>query len=181
MDERASVSPDLVPELPNGLEEREGLDVADGAADLDDLDVRLLRLGERPDPLLDLVGDVRDDLDGLAQVVAAAFFREDARVDGPGREVRTPVQVLVEEPLVMPEVEIGLRAVVEDEHLAVLERVHRAGVDVDIGVELLDDDLRSASFEQTTEGGGGDALAESRSDSARDEDEPRLIHHGNRL
>ena len=37
---------DLAPELPNRLEERERLDVADGAADLDDLDVGLLGLRE---------------------------------------------------------------------------------------------------------------------------------------
>src|SRR6266508_678872 len=36
VDERATVSPDLVPELPDGLQEREALDVADRAADLDD-------------------------------------------------------------------------------------------------------------------------------------------------
>ena len=83
MHERASVSPDLVAELTDGFEEREGLDVADRAADLDDLDVRLLGLRERPDPLLDLVGDVRDHLHGLAQVVAAALFREDARYTAP--------------------------------------------------------------------------------------------------
>jgi hypothetical protein len=35
------------------------------------------------------------------------------------------------------EVEVGLAAVVGDEDLAVLERVHRARVDVDVRVELL--------------------------------------------
>ena len=91
------------------------------------------------------------------------------------------VEVLVEESLVVTEVEIRLRPVVQDEDLAVLERIHGARVDVDVRVELLDDNLRSAGLEEATERGGGDALAESRSDSARDEDEPRLIHHGNRL
>ena len=70
MHERTSIAPDLVAQLADGLEERQGLDVADGAADLDDDQVGDLRLGERLDPVLDLVGDVRDDLDGLAQVVA---------------------------------------------------------------------------------------------------------------
>ena len=91
------------------------------------------------------------------------------------------MEVLIEEPLVVAEVEVGLGSVVEDEHLAVLERVHRAGVDVDVRVELLDDHLLTTGFEEAAEGGGGDALAESGSDSARDEDEPRLIHHGKRL
>ena len=90
------------------------------------------------------------------------------------------MEVLIEEPLVVAEVEVGLRAVVQDEDLAVLERVHRARIDVDVGVEL-QDDLESAGLEEAAEGGGGDALAESGGDSARDEDEPRLIHHGKRL
>ena len=47
---------------------------------------------------------------------------------------------LVDEALVVAEVEIGLGAVVGDEDLAVLVRVHRPGVDVDVRVELLDRD-----------------------------------------
>jgi hypothetical protein len=58
------------------------------------------------------------------------------------------VEVSRREPLVVPEVEVGLGAVVEHEHLAVLERVHRAGVDVDVRVELLDRDLQSAGLER---------------------------------
>ena len=67
------VAADVVAELADGLEERDDLDVADRAADLDDHDVDLLG-GQAADALLDLVGDVRDDLHGLAQVVAAAFL-----------------------------------------------------------------------------------------------------------
>ncbi len=52
------------------------------------------------------------------------------------------MQVVVEEPLVVSEVQVGLGAVVQHEDLAVLERVHRAGVDVDVRVELLDRDLQ---------------------------------------
>jgi len=36
----------------------------------------------------------------------------------------------------MTEVEIGLGAVVGDEHLAVLIRAHGPGIDIEIGVEL---------------------------------------------
>ena len=44
----------------------------------------------------------------------------------------------VGEALVVAQVEVGLRAVLGDEHLAVLERAHRARIDVDVRVELLD-------------------------------------------
>ena len=36
----------------------------------------------------------------------------------------------------MPEVEIGFGAVFGDEHFAVLKRRHRAGIDVDVWVQL---------------------------------------------
>ncbi len=47
-------------------------------------------------------------------------------------------ETLVDEALVVAQVEVGLGAVVGDEHLAVLERTHGARIDVQIGVELLD-------------------------------------------
>jgi len=51
----------------------------------------------------------------------------------------------------VPDVEVGLRAVVGHEDLAMLERVHRAGVDVEIGVELLHADPQPAHFQQAAE------------------------------
>ena len=52
------------------------------------------------------------------------------------------------EALVVAEVEVGLGAVVGDEDLAVLERAHRARVDVDVRVELQERDLEAAVLEQ---------------------------------
>ena len=60
-------------------------------------------------------------------------------------------QLLVDEALVVAEVEVGLGAVVGDEDLAVLVRRHRAGIDVEIGVELLDGDGDAAGFEDAAE------------------------------
>ena len=77
---------------------------------------------------------------------------------------------LVGEALVVAEVEVGLRAVVGDVDLAVLVRAHRARIDVDVGVELLQRDLVAVAFEQRADGGGREALAERRDDAAGDED-----------
>jgi hypothetical protein len=177
VDERAAVSPDLVPQLPDGLQEREALDVADRAADLDDQHVGVLGGGVGPDPLLDLVGDMRDDLHGLAQVIAPTLLLDDRGVDRAGGEVGAAVQVLVGEPLVMAEVEVGLGPVVQDEHLAVLERVHGPGIHVDVRIELLEGDPQATRREQPAQRGSGDPLAKARGDPTRDEDELRLFLH----
>ena len=129
----------LLPHLADGFHKGQRLDVADRAADLHDGEVDVLRhLLHRT---LDFVGDVRNDLDGLAQIVAAALLGDDGFVDAAGGPVIVAGQLAVGEALVVPEVEVGLGAVIGDEDLAVLERRHGAGVDVQIGIELLQRDL----------------------------------------
>jgi hypothetical protein len=79
------------------------------------------------------------------------------------------MHVLVDEPLVVAEVEIGLSAVLGHEHLAVLERIHGPRVDVDIGVQLLDHDPEATRLEESPEGGRGDALSKARHHATRHE------------
>ena len=160
---------DVLPELPDGLEERLALDVADGAADLDEDDVHVV--GHRADAVLDLVRDVGDDLHGAPEIVAAALLLDHREVDLAGG----PVVVLggegVGEALVVPEVEVGLGPVVGDVDLAVLVGAHGPRVDVDVGVELLQRHPVAVPFEQAPDGGGGQPLAEGGHDPAGDEDE----------
>ncbi len=59
----------------------------------------------------------------------------------------------------MAEVEIGLRAVVQDINFAMLERVHRPRIDVQVGIEFLKNDPQAAQFEQGAEGGRRQAFA----------------------
>ncbi len=91
----------VVPHLANGFQERKRLDVADRTADLDDADLGAAGLGKALDVRLDLVGDVGDDLNGSAQVVAAALFFDDGVVDLAGRHVVGVREVLVDEAFVM--------------------------------------------------------------------------------
>ena len=164
------VAAELRAQLADGLEERQALDVADRAADLDEHDVDVARGRDAQDAALDLVGDVRDHLDGRAEVLALALAADDGVVDAAGGRVRGARRVLVDEALVVAEVEVGLGAVLGHEDLAVLVRRHRARVDVHVRIELLHADLEAARLEQRAQRGGGDALAERGDDAARDED-----------
>jgi hypothetical protein len=171
VDEHAVRAADLVAHLPDRLEERQRLDVTDRAAHLgdDDVDRTVDALAHPPDARLDLVGDVRDDLHRVAQVVAAALLGDDRRVDLAGGEVGRAVQVGVEEALVVPDVEVGLGAVLGDEDLAVLERVHRPGIDVEVGVELLHRDPQAPGLQQVAETRRGESLAKAGGDASGDE------------
>ena len=151
---------DVLAHLADRLEERQALDVADRAADLDDDHVRVALAGDARDPLLDLVGDVRDDLDRAAEVVAAALLRDDGLVDAARRHVGQLGQVLVDEPLVVPEIEVRLGPVVGHEDLAVLVRRHRPRIHVDVRIQLEDGDGQAPGLEDPTDARGGDALPE---------------------
>src|SRR5205809_6820020 len=150
------------------------LDVAHRAADL--RNDRVVIRGEPPDRGLDLVRDVRDDLHRRAEVLPAPLLRDDREVDPPRRDVVHLRQRAVDESLVVAEVEVGLGPVVRHVDLAVLERRHRAGIDVDVGVELLDRHPEAALHEQPPQRGGRDALAERAHHAAGHEDVLRRAH-----
>ncbi len=79
--------------------------------------------------ILDRVGDVRNDLDGRAEIIAAPLLRQNVLIDAAGGDVVALVGGAAGEALVMAEIEIGFRAVIGDEHFAVLIRRHRARID----------------------------------------------------
>ena len=65
MNEQGHALPDLDAHLANGFQKRQGLDVADGAADLHQRHLGIA--GRFVNTGFDLVGDVRNDLHGTAQ------------------------------------------------------------------------------------------------------------------
>jgi len=158
---------DVLAELADRLEERQTLDVADRPANLDEHDVYVF--ADALNAVFDLVGDVRDDLDGAAKILAPAFLLDDGLIDLPGRPVVVARGGEVREPLIVAQIEIGLRAIVGDIDLAVLKRAHRARVDVDVGIEFLQRDLVPMALEQTADRRSRQALAERRHHTTRHE------------
>ncbi len=134
MDEGGRATRQLVAELADRLEEGQTLDVADRTADFAQHEIDALVAGG--DESFDGVGDVRDHLHRGAEIVAAPFLADDLLVDAPGGDVVGLAGGASGEALVMAEVEIGLGAVIGDEHLAVLIGAHGPGIDIEIGVEL---------------------------------------------
>ena len=164
MDEAGVLAAEVLAHLADGFEEGERFDVADGAADL--YDGNFAVRGDFAHRVLDLVGDVGDDLDGFAEIIAAALFGDDLLVDAAGGEVVVARELGVGEALIVAEIQVGFRAVVGDEDLAVLEGRHGARIDVEVGVKLHEIDLDAAGLEQAADRGCGETLAKRRHDSA---------------
>ncbi|CAB4804840.1 unannotated protein [freshwater metagenome] len=51
----------------------------------------------------------------------------------------------------MAEIEIGFTAIVGDEHLSMLERIHRARIDVEVRIQLLHGDAQPTALQQTSQ------------------------------
>src|SRR5260370_32042708 len=82
MHEQNSLASQFVAELPNRLEKRQALDVADRAADLANHEILAAEVGQ--DELLDRIGDVRDHLHRRPEILAATFAADHCRIDPAG-------------------------------------------------------------------------------------------------
>src|SRR5207249_1662870 len=103
--------PGLERKLADGLEERQALDVAGRAADFGDDHVGLGLIGQEVNPVLDFVGDVRDDLHRFAQIFSFALVVEHLLINLAAGEVVEAGELDVGEALVVAQFEVGLRAV----------------------------------------------------------------------
>ena len=119
----------------------------------------LLSIRDLANAILDFVGHVRNHLHGFAEVIAAALLQDHVFIDLAAGQIVVARENAIGEALVMAEIEIGLRAIIEHIDFAVLERIHRARIDVEIGIELLEDDAQSAQLEKRAEGSSRQAFA----------------------
>jgi len=119
-----------------------------------------VRGGDPAQGALDLIRDVRDHLHRGSGIIAPPFLVDHRLIDATRGDVVRLAQGVINEPFIMPEVEVRLRPVVGDEHLAMLEGRHGARIDVDVGIELEHRDGQPALHEQTAQRRGHDPLAE---------------------
>ena len=124
--------------LADRLHVRQGLDVTHSTADLGDHKVVLRFASEDLHAALDFIGDVRDDLDGLTQIITATLFFDDALINAAGGDVVGLRGTHVQETLVVPQVEVGFSTVFGHVALPVFIRVEGARIDIDVGIQFLD-------------------------------------------
>ncbi len=157
MDADGLATPQLIAELADRLNERQRFDVANSSADLAQNEIEIVRLSERES--LDRIRHMRNDLHGRTEIVPAPLALDDLLIDAPGRDVVRLTGRNAGKALIMAEIEIGLCPVVRHIDLAMLVRRHRAGIDVQIGIELADADSVAACLKQRSERGGHEAFA----------------------
>ena len=161
MNVQTGVAPQLRTQLTDGLQKRQPLNVAHSAANFNDGHIRCaLPLGQGKHGMLDLVGNVRNDLHSGAQIVSVALPGDDMIIDGARGGVVLARHGHVEVAFVVAQIKVCFSAVVGHEHFAMLERVHGAGIHVDIGIQLLDGHRKAARLQQRPQRRGRQAFAQ---------------------
>ncbi len=158
MHEQRVFTTDIHRQLTNGFKERQGFDITDSTADLNQHHVVTFTTGN--DALFDGVGDVRDNLYGGAQIVATALFAQNVGVDTASREVVTTGHFGANEALVVTQVQIGFGAVFSNEHFPVLDRAHGTRIDVDVRIQFHHGHIEATGFKNGCEGGCGNAFTQ---------------------
>jgi len=179
VDEGGPVAPQPQAHLPHGFQKGQRFNIAHGAADFDNGNVRRTvpgRLRPALDKGLDFVGDVGNDLNRFAQVIAAPLFFEHRLVNLAGGEVVELFHPRRDEALVVAQVQIGFGTVFGDEHLAMLERTHGARVKVDVRVQFEQRDLQTTRFKNRPQRRGSNALTQGGNDPTRDK---HIFNHRN--
>ena len=137
MDEQAVLISHLQSDLAHSLQKRLGFNIPDGPSDLCDHHVRICLFSHAVHEFLDLIGNMRDHLDRGAQVFSSPLFVENVPVDLSGCQIGVLVQVLVNEPLIVAQIQVGFRPVLGHIYLSVLVRTHGPRIDIDIRIQLL--------------------------------------------
>ncbi len=166
MDESKVFVTDAELELTHGLDERSRLNVTDSTTKLDDADLGRFAAaidGARSfplDPVLNSIGQVRHDLDRLAEVVALSFLLNDLAIDLAGGDVVVTAEGDIEVSFVVTEVEIGLSSIVKNVDLTVLGGRHGTGIDVHVRIDLDGSNTKAEGLEKKTGGRGDNTLAD---------------------
>ena len=137
MDVQGILTPHIAAHLAQRFQEGQRFNIANRAAHLDqhDLGARgALHLGNAA---LDLVGDVRDDLDRAAQIITAPLLTDHLGIHLAGGHIADPVQADVNEAFIVTQVQVSFSAVIQHVHFAVLVGAHGAWIHVDVGIQFL--------------------------------------------
>ena len=152
----------LVGYLTYGLQEGLRLDIARGASDLRDDNIRLRLLLYRIDKGFDLIRDMGNHLYGLSQVFSPALLFQHIPVYLSRGQIGKLVQILVDKAFVMSQIQVRLRAVLRHEHLSMLIGTHGTRIDIDIRIQLLRRDLKPSCLQESTQRSRRDSFSQPR-------------------
>ncbi len=134
MNKQTVVSANFVRYLSYRLKERLTFDIAYRTADFSHNHVCVGFFAYAVDKFFYLIGYMRDNLHGFAEIVASAFFVEYVPIYLTRGKIGKLVELNIYKSLVVSQIKVGFCAVLRNVDFAVLKGVHSARVNVDVRV-----------------------------------------------
>ena len=155
--------------LADSLHKWQGLDITYSTTDFGNNHIGTITSSYIIDTLLDFIGNMRNNLYSLAQIIATALLVENIPVYLAGGDIGALGQVDVDETLIVAQIQIGFCTIIGNKNLAVLIWAHGAWVNIDIWIKLLNSNLDTTILQQTSQGSSSNALAQRRNYTAGNE------------
>ena len=168
MHEHAVVRPEFTAYLARCFKERLRFDIAHSTADLsnDHIDT-VISLGAHT--AFYFVGDMRDHLHALSEVFARPLLTQHILVYLARSDISPLAEENVKESLIVANIQISFSPVLSYIYFTMLERVHRAGVNIDIRVQLLLQNMQAAAAQKAPQRRCRKAFAKGRNNAASNE------------
>ena len=165
-DETSGIRTFLIGQFAQGLNKHPVLVIARRAPNLDEDDIsgrsiRTAGQGEFSQSIFDLAGDMGNNLHIAPEISALPLAIENGSEDLTGCCEILPGEILIQNPLIRPQIHIGFRAVIENENLSMPIGIEGAGVDVEVALQLDGGDGESLVLQQLGEGRAEYPLAQS--------------------
>ena len=163
--------------LSDRLKEGLAFNIADCTADLSNNDVCVGLFTDPVNKPFDFISNVGNRLHCGAKVSSLPLLLDDVCVYFAGGQVGVLVQILINEPLIMAQVQIGFRTVFGHVHFTMLIRTHGSGVRIDIRIQLLGRNFYPSCLQQPSQGSCRNAFAQTRNHTAGNKNILRHTFH----
>ena len=146
--------------LPDCFNKGLAFNIADCTADFRNHHICVGLFADPIDKPFDLIRNMRNRLYGGSQIAALPFLLQNVRVYLAGGQVGVLVQVFVNEPLIMSQVQVGFRAVFGHIDFSVLIGTHGSRIRIDIGIQLLCRHFQSPGLQKPPQARCRDSLSQ---------------------
>ncbi len=151
---------------------------AGGAADFNDRNIGPRPVGRAFNSPQNFFRNVRDGIHAFAVVTERPFFINHILINHPAGHIIFRRDAGAEKPFVITHILIAFQTGIQHKHLAVFNRIHRAGVHIQIGINFHQIQLEAAGRENFADGRNGHALTDAGHHSADNENVFMFFAHG---
>ena len=146
MDQDRIFPPNIMLELTDCFQEWLAFNITYGATHFNNSNMGFIFIIITVKTAFDLIGDMRNYLNGASAKVSASFFVKNRPVNLTGCNIGILGQALINESFIVTKIQVCLSTVIRYKNFTVLDRVHGTWVNVNVWIKFLHGYFVSTGF-----------------------------------